>query len=263
VDQGQIEQVLLNLAANARDAMPFGGRLALEVAVVLIDERFARSHPEAHAGVHSVLSVKDTGHGMTDDVRSRVFEPFFTTKPAGSGTGLGLAMVYGAVQQNHGWIEVDSAPGHGTTFRIYLPAAERAAAEAGTAAPDGGALRGTETVLLVEDEAPVREVMTEQLQSLGYRVIACPSGESALRSAQAHAEAIDVLVTDLVMPGMNGRELARRLEAVRPRLRVVFTSGYGEDVVARHGVLEPGVRFVEKPYTLRVLAERLREALSA
>jgi two-component system, cell cycle sensor histidine kinase and response regulator CckA len=231
--------------------------------VVRIDERFARAHPEARAGEHAVLSVRDTGHGMTDEVRSRVFEPFFTTKPAGSGTGLGLAMVYGAVQQNRGWIEVDSAPGHGTTFRIFLPVAERAKAAAATSSTDAGALRGTETVLLVEDEAPVREVMTEQLQSLGYRVLACPSGESALTTAQAHAGAIDLLVTDLVMPGMNGRELARRLEAARPELRVVFTSGYGEEVVARHGVLEPGVRFVEKPYTLRTLAERLREALSA
>jgi two-component system cell cycle sensor histidine kinase/response regulator CckA len=264
VDQGQMEQVLLNLAANARDAMPFGGRLALEVALARVDERFARSHPEAHAGLHAVVSVRDTGHGMTDEVRSRVFEPFFTTKPAGSGTGLGLAMVYGAVQQNRGWIDVDSAPGHGTTFRIYLPVALRpATATAATAAPDDGALRGTETVLLVEDEAPVREVMTEQLQSLGYQVLACPSGEGALTAAATHAGAIDLLVTDLVMPGMNGRELARRLEAVRPQIRVVFTSGYGEDVVARHGVLEPGVRFVEKPYTLRTLAERLREALSA
>ena len=263
VDQGQMEQVLLNLAANARDAMPFGGRLALDVSVVRVDERFARSHPEARAGEHAVLSVRDTGHGMTDEVRSRVFEPFFTTKPAGSGTGLGLAMVYGAVQQNRGWIEVDSAPGHGTTFRIFLPVVERAEAAAATSSTDSGALRGTETVLLVEDEAPVREVMTEQLQSLGYRVLACPSGESALTTAQAHAGAIDLLVTDLVMPGMNGRELARRLEAARPELKVVFTSGYGEEVVARHGVLEPGVRFVEKPYTLRTLAERLREALSA
>jgi two-component system cell cycle sensor histidine kinase/response regulator CckA len=263
VDQGQIEQVLLNLAANARDAMPFGGRLALDVAVARIDERFVQAHPDARAGNHAVLSVKDTGHGMTDEVRSRVFEPFFTTKPAGSGTGLGLAMVYGAVQQNRGWIEVDSAPGHGTMFRIFLPVAENAEAAAAAPGPEAGALRGTETVLLVEDEAPVREVMTEQLQSLGYRVLACPSGESALTSAHAHAGAIDLLVTDLVMPGMNGRELARRLEASRPGLKVVFTSGYGEEVVARHGVLEPGVRFVEKPYTLRALAQRLREALSA
>jgi PAS domain S-box-containing protein len=263
VDQGQIEQVLLNLAANARDAMPFGGRLGLDVAVAQIDDRFARSHPEARKGAHAVLSVKDTGHGMTDEVRSRVFEPFFTTKPAGSGTGLGLAMVYGAVQQNRGWIEVDSAPGHGTTFRIFLPVAERAERATADGAPDTVALRGTETVLLVEDEPPVREVMTEQLQSLGYRVIACPSGESALATAQAHDGRIDLLVTDLVMPGMNGRELARRLEAARTELKVVFTSGYGEDVIARHGVLEPGVSFLEKPYTLQTLAQRLREALDA
>jgi PAS domain S-box-containing protein len=262
VDQGQMEQVLLNLAANARDAMPFGGRLAFDVSVARIDERFARAHPEARAGEHAVLSVRDTGHGMTDEVRSRVFEPFFTTKPAGSGTGLGLAMVYGAVQQNRGWIEVDSAPGHGTTFRIFLPVAERDATAAAYGV-EAAALHGSETVLLVEDEAPVRQVMTEQLQSLGYRVIACPSGESALATAQAHPGAIDLLLTDLVMPGMNGREVARRLEAMRTGLKVVFTSGYGEDVVARHGVLEPGVLFLEKPYTLQTLAERLREALRA
>jgi PAS domain S-box-containing protein len=263
VDQGQVEQVLLNLAANARDAMPFGGALALDVGATVVDETFAHSHPEARTGPHAVISVKDTGHGMTEEVRTRLFEPFFTTKPAGAGTGLGLAMVYGAVQQNRGWIEVDSAPGHGTTFRIFLPLVEGAAAATGAPEVDVSSLRGSETILLVEDEKAVRDVMKEQLESLGYRVVASPDGASAVAAAQAHVGPIDLLVTDLVMPGMNGRELARRLESMRPGLRTLYTSGYGEDVVARHGVLEPGITFVEKPYELPVLARRLRETLDA
>jgi CheY-like chemotaxis protein len=263
VDQGQVEQVLLNLAANARDAMPFGGALALDVGATVVDETFAHSHPEARTGPHAVISVKDTGHGMTEEVRTRLFEPFFTTKPAGAGTGLGLALVYGAVQQNRGWIEVDSAPGHGTTFRIFLPLVEGAAAATGAPEVDVSSLRGSETILLVEDEKAVRDVMKEQLESLGYRVVASPDGASAVAAAQAHVGPIDLLVTDLVMPGMNGRELARRLESMRPGLRTLYTSGYGEDVVARHGVLEPGITFVEKPYELPVLARRLRETLDA
>jgi hypothetical protein len=263
VDQGQVEQVLLNLAANARDAMPFGGALALDVGATVVDETFAHSHPEARTGPHAVISVKDTGHGMTEEVRTRLFEPFFTTKPAGAGTGLGLAMVYGAVQQNRGWIEVDSAPGHGTTFRIFLPLVEGAAATTGAPEVDVSSLRGSETILLVEDEKAVRDVMKEQLESLGYQVVASPDGASAVAAAQAHVGPIDLLVTDLVMPGMNGRELARRLESMRPGLRTLYTSGYGEDVVARHGVLEPGITFVEKPYELPVLARRLRETLDA
>jgi signal transduction histidine kinase/ActR/RegA family two-component response regulator len=256
VDQGQLEQVLLNLAANARDAMPGGGVLTIEVG------REA-SVPASAAGRLAegpivVLSVSDTGQGMSEEVRARIFEPFFTTK-AGSGTGLGLAMVYGAVEQNGGLIEVASAPGQGSHFRILLPLARGEKAQA--QAPQGDAPRGTETVLLVEDEAAVRDVTRAQLESLGYRVLACANAAEALVVAGSHRARLDLLLTDVVMPGMNGRELAERLSASRPGLRVLYCSGYGEDVIARHGVVEPGVQLLQKPYALARLAGLVRSAL--
>jgi two-component system cell cycle sensor histidine kinase/response regulator CckA len=258
VDPGQMEQIILNLGANARDAMPDGGSLTLE-----LGWSPPRPGPAGApgGGARVVLSVSDTGHGMSDDVKARIFEPFFTTKPTGSGTGLGLAMVYGAVQQNGGWIDVRSRPGRGTTFRIFLP---EAGAEAPLAA-DGAeeeAARGTETVLLVEDEAAVREVARAQLEALGYRVLACASAEEALAVAAGHCGPLHLLLTDVVMPGMNGRDLAQRLRTARPGVKVLFSSGYGEDVVARHGVLEAGVFLLEKPYSLPTLARQVRQALA-
>jgi len=262
VDQGQIEQVLLNLAANARDAMPDGGVLTIQVTREAPGQSAGGARPDTAPGRHVALSISDSGHGMTEDVRTRVFEPFFTTKPAGSGTGLGLALVYSAVQQNRGSIEVDSTPGRGTTFRISLPEIEGDLASAQAAADDGAALRGSETILLVEDEAPVREVTTIQLDALGYRVLSCPNGEAALATARAHMGPVHLLLSDLVLPGMNGRELARRLAEARPGLKVLFTSGYGEDVAARQGALDPGAHFLEKPYTLAILARKVRESLA-
>ena len=262
VDQGQIEQALLNLAANARDAMPDGGVLTIEVAPATRGEEAVLARPETSPGRHVVLSVSDSGHGMTEDVRARAFEPFFTTKPAGSGTGLGLALVYSAVQQNRGQIEVDSTPGRGTTFRIYLPEASGDLASAKASPDEEAALRGSETILLVEDEAPVREVTTAQLDALGYRVLSCPSGEAALATARAHSGPIHLLLSDLVMPGMNGGELARRLVESRPALKVLFTSGYGEDVATRRCALDPGAHFLEKPYSLARLARKVRESLA-
>jgi CheY-like chemotaxis protein len=253
IDQGQIEQVLLNLAANARDAMPDGGTLAIEV-------HRAKSRLAA-APRRIVLSVTDTGLGMSEDVQARIFEPFFTTKAAGSGTGLGLAMVYGAVEQNGGSIEVASATGRGSTFRIRLPEARGARAAQRPAEPE--LPLGSETVLLVEDEAAVREVTCEQLESLGYRVIACADAKEALAASARHREPLHLLLTDVVMPGMNGRELAARLRLTRPGLRVLFASGYGEDVIARHGVLEPGVLLLQKPYALARLASLVRTALAS
>ena len=207
-----------------------------------------------------MLSVSDTGHGMTEAVKARAFEPFFTTKPSGSGTGLGLAMVYGAVEQNGGWIEVESAPSQGTTFRIFLPEARTAAAAPFLPGAEDP-LRGTETVLLVEDEEAVREVAAQQLESLGYRVLACASPREALTVAAGHAGPLHLLFTDVIMPGMNGRELASRLCETRRELRVLYTTGYGEDVISRHGVLEEGVLLLEKPYSLPVLARQVRRAL--
>ena len=256
VDQGQLEQVLLNLAANARDAMPDGGTIAIEVARA----RGEASGERSPRGPSVVLSVSDTGQGMSEDVQAHIFEPFFTTKAAGSGTGLGLAMVYGAVEQNGGSIEVASVPGRGSTFRIRLP--ETRGPKAPRHAPEAELPRGSETVLLVEDETAVREVTREQLESLGYRVLACANADEALASAARHVEPLHLLLTDVVMPGMNGRELAERLAQSRPGLRVLYSSGYGEDVIARHGVLVPGVLLLQKPYARPKLAGLLRTALA-
>jgi PAS domain S-box-containing protein len=258
VDQGQIEQVLLNLVANARDAMPDGGVLTIEVSRSGAGAQAAGGAP---SGPVVVLAVSDSGHGMSEEVRARIFEPFFTTKSAGSGTGLGLAMVYGAVEQNGGTIEVVSTPGRGTCFRILLPEARGQKAVLPAQLPD--VPRGSESVLLVEDETAVREVTRAQLESLGYRVLSCANAAEALVVAAAHAERLDLLLTDVVMPGMNGRELAARLGERRPGLRVLFTSGYGEEVISRHGVLEPGVLLLEKPYAVPKLATLVRKALEA
>jgi CheY-like chemotaxis protein len=254
-----MEQILLNLATNARDAMPGGGTLTLEVGWA--DPVTAAVRQNSRRGRVVTLSVSDTGHGMTEEVKARVFEPFFTTKPAGSGTGLGLAMVYGAVEQNGGWIDVESAPGRGSTFRIFLPEAQ-AEPEAPSVVGAEEILRGTETVLLVEDEDAVREVTARELESLGYQVLPCASAGEALSVAAGHRGPLQLLVTDVVMPHMNGRELAARLSESRRGLRVLYTSGYGEDVVARHGMLKAGVLLLEKPYSLLSLARYVRRALA-
>ena len=255
-----MEQILLNLATNARDAMPGGGTLTLGVGWA--DPVTAAGRRNSHRGRVVALSVSDTGHGMTEEVKARVFEPFFTTKPASSGTGLGLAMVYGAVEQNGGWIDVESAPGRGSTFRIFLPEAQTEP-EAPSATGPEEILRGTETVLLVEDEEAVREVTARELESLGYQVLPCASAREALSVAAGHRGPLQLLVTDVVMPHMNGRELATRLSGCRHGLRVLYTSGYGEDVIARHGMLEAGVLLLEKPYSLLSLARYVRRALAA
>jgi two-component system cell cycle sensor histidine kinase/response regulator CckA len=257
VDQGQMEQVILNLATNARDAMPGGGSLTLEVGWSAEAPLPTGERPPHR---FAVLRVSDTGHGMAGSVRARIFEPFFTTKPAGTGTGLGLAMVYGAVEQNGGRIEVDSAPGRGTTFRICLPEATPGEPAVVEPFPDD-VPRGTETILCVEDEATVREVTAEQLRSLGYRVLACASGVEALKVAAEHDGPIHLLLTDVVMPDLNGRDLAASLLAVRKDIRVLYTTGYGEDVVARHGIVEDGLLLVEKPFSLAALAQQVRRAL--
>jgi CheY-like chemotaxis protein len=254
VDQGQLEQVLLNLTANARDAMPEGGILAIEV------KRGTGAAAGRARTPSVVLLVSDTGQGMSEEVKAHIFEPFFTTKASGSGTGLGLAMVYGAVEQNGGSIEVSSEPGRGSSFRIWLP--ETRGPRVARQLPKADLPRGTETVLLVEDEAAVREVTREQLEALGYRVLACANAAEALVASARHVEPLHLLLTDVVMPGMNGRELAERLTQSRPGLRLLFTSGYGEDVIARHGVLEPGVLLLQKPYALPRLASLVRAALA-
>jgi PAS domain S-box-containing protein len=261
VDPGQFEQVLVNLAVNARDAMPEGGKLTIETANVDIDGTYCSTHPDAQPGRYALLAVSDTGHGMTDEVKSHLFEPFFTTKEKGHGTGLGLATTFGIVKQAGGNIEVYSEPGRGSTFKIYLPRIdERAEKLPGEAVPLDR-LKGGETILLVEDEESVRQVASTILKGLGYRTIEARSGEEALMLAERHDGRIDLLMTDIVMPGMNGRELAGRLAAIRPEMKTLFTSGYTEDVIVHHGILDSNLDFIGKPYSVQALAARIREVL--
>ena len=256
VDPGQIEQVLVNLAVNARDAMPDGGRLVIATA----DADLGEGLP----GPCVVLSVADTGIGMNDETRLRIFEPFFTTKPQGKGTGLGLSMVYGIVQQHGGTITVDSAPGQGATFRIYLPRVDEAAAEGGIiSVPVSDSDRGSETILLVEDEPHVRELVAEVLQDSGYTVLAAPGPVAALELSDRHPGPIHLLLTDVVMPEMSGPELCQRLTGLRPRMRVLYMSGYTDEALGRRGVLEPGTFLLQKPFRLDALAQKVRETLDA
>ncbi len=259
-DPTQAEQILVNLAVNARDAMPDGGTLTLETANVLLDEQYAKEHPETEPGEYVMLAVSDSGHGMTPEVRSHLFEPFFTTKALGRGTGLGLPMVFGAVTQNQGRIEVYSEPGHGTTFKIYLPRVNPDASPR-VSPPLGTLPHGTETIVVVEDEDAIRALAVRVLTGLGYDVLAFRTGTAALEALASLTTRVDLLLTDVMMPEMKGRELADRLRAARPNLPVIFASGYTDDVLASQGVLESTVDFLPKPYSTAILARRVRTAL--
>ncbi len=259
-DRGQVEHVLVNLAMNARDAMPDGGELRIETGNVHFDGPTLASSVTIPAGDYVRLAVRDTGLGMDTATRARIFEPFFTTKEAGRGTGLGLAAVYGIVQQSGGYITVYSEPGVGTTFSLYFPRAAQPA-PAPPPAESGRELRGSETVLLVEDEPAVRAVALRVLQRLGYQVLVASNGEEALGISASHAGRIDAVVTDAIMPGLTGPETARRLVAERPGLRVVYMSGYTDDEILRRGELEPGAVFVQKPFSVQTLAKALRDVL--
>ena len=261
IDPGLAEQVLVNLAVNARDAMAGGGVLVIETAIVTLDEEYKGSHPMVEAGAYVRLAISDTGCGMSDEVKRHLFEPFFTTKPRGAGTGLGLATIYGAIRQSNGHVEVYSEVGKGTTFKIYLPA-ESGAPESLTPPLDPRPVAGgSETILVVEDDARVRHIATHVLLDAGYRVLSASNGEAALAVASNHGDPIHLLVTDVVMPGMNGRQLAERLVQSHPETRALFTSGYTENIIAHHGVLDSGIEFLSKPYTLEVLTRRVREML--
>ena len=261
-DPGQLEQVIVNLAVNARDAMPAGGKLTIETANTALDDAYTREHFPAKPGRYVLLAVSDTGTGMTSEVQAHLFEPFFTTKERGKGTGLGLATVYGIVKQSGGFIWVYSEPGHGSTFKIYLPQVEEAA-EPRAAAASPAPRRGTETVLLAEDEAPVRAVARQVLERQGYKVLEAPSAEAALDLAQRYSGPIHLLLTDVVMPGLSGHDLAERLATLRPETRVIYMSGYTDDAITRHGMLEPGLAYVQKPFTPDVIARKVREVLDA
>jgi PAS domain S-box-containing protein len=259
-DPSQIEQVIMNLVVNARDAMPAGGRLRIQTANVDLDEDYAAEHANATAGPHAMLAVTDTGEGMDGVTRERIFEPFFTTKPNGKGTGLGLSMVYGIVRQSGGNIWVYSEPSQGTTFKIYLPRVGAEVPELPTAAADMR-LEGSETILVVEDEAAVRELAHRILTSAGYRVLMADSGNAAFHEHQHHVGEIDLLLTDVVLPTMNGREIANQLAASSPELRVLYMSGYTEDTIAHHGILDAGTHFIAKPFHARGLLKKVRSVL--
>jgi two-component system, cell cycle sensor histidine kinase and response regulator CckA len=260
-DPGQVEQVILNLVVNARDAMPAGGRLTVETRNDRLDEELKRTYPYVVPGAYVMLAVTDTGHGMDAETRERAFEPFFTTKAAGRGTGLGLSTVYGIVKQSGGFIWIDSGLGRGTAVRIYLPPVEQPSPEPSDALPAISPARGAETVLLVEDEETVRRLARRVLEKSGYTVLEAGDGEEALRVSRAFAGPIHALVTDVVMPRMGGRDLAAALRVERPEVRVLYVSGYNDEAVASHGVLDPGTIFVEKPFTAEGLTERVRQVL--
>jgi signal transduction histidine kinase len=262
-DPGQIEQIIMNLAVNARDAMPAGGKLTLETRNVELDASYASSHATVVPGPYVLLAVSDTGVGMDDELLSHIFEPFFTTKEQGKGTGLGLAMVYGTVKQSSGYIWAYSAKGKGTTFKIYLPRAEKTEEEAGERRAEEHPPSGAETILLVEDEAGVRGLAQRVLEQYGYRVLVAQHGEEALRLLGKHDGPIHLLVTDVVMPGISGRELAEALRLSKPDLKVLYMSGYTDEAIVRHGVLEEGVQFLQKPFTPQGLAHKVRQVLDA
>jgi len=262
-DPGQLEQVIVNLAVNARDAMPQGGKLTLETRNIDLDSSYTLEHSLVKPGPYVQLTVSDSGIGMDEETQAHAFEPFFTTKPRGQGTGLGLAMVYGTVKQSGGFIWVYSEPGRGATFKIYLPRVDAPVESAAPPAPVERPPRGSETVLLAEDEPAVRAIARQALERQGYTVLAAPSGADALALAAQHGATIHLLLTDVVMPGMSGRDLADRLTAQRPGIRVLYISGYTDNAIVRHGMLEPGLAYLQKPFRPDALVRKVREVLDA
>jgi PAS domain S-box-containing protein len=262
-DPGQIEQVIINLAINARDAMADGGLLTIETATVEFDAEYAARHPGATTGEHVMIAVSDTGVGMDEATQRRLFEPFFTTKPVGRGTGLGLATVYGIVKQSQGSIWVYSEPGRGTTFKVYFPSVGDAVSPVTPGPPEVPVLAGTETLLVVEDQDDVRRLIERTLRGQGYRVLAAANAAEAKAFAREHEGPIHMLLTDVVLPGTGGRDVARQVLAERADVRVAYMSGYTDDVIVHHGVLEPGLAFIQKPFTGEALLRKTREVLSA
>jgi CheY-like chemotaxis protein len=262
-DPGQLEQVLLNLAVNARDAMPNGGKLVIETNNVAVDEEYAASHPLLQPGVYVVLTVSDTGEGISDDIREHIFEPFFTTKVAGKGTGLGLPVVHSVVTHSGGHIEVESKPGKGASFSIYLPRAKQQEQSAAHSPAVESAPSGVECILLVEDEPALRGLGQLILEECGYTVLKAANAEEALEVCGNHPSPLQLLVTDVVLPGLNGRQLAEQLLELYPQLKVLYVSGYMDDDVVRRGIAQQGVAFLQKPYSRIALTQKVREVLDA
>jgi PAS domain S-box-containing protein len=260
-DVGQIEQVLMNLAVNAKDAMPSGGKLTIETANVALDESDARSHVDVSAGPYAMFSVSDTGTGMTPEVRERIFEPFFTTKEKGKGTGLGLSTAYGIVKQSKGHIWVDSVQGKGTTFKIYLPSVNEPLEEIRKEVLRKEPPLGNETVLIVEDEAEVRKLISKMLDRQGYAILETSDGEEALLVCERCKGPIHLMLVDVIMPGMSGSELAKVVKPLYPEIKILYMSGYTDEAIVRHGVLGKGVNYIQKPFTLEGLARKVREVL--
>jgi PAS domain S-box-containing protein len=262
-DPSQIEQVVMNLALNARDAMPRGGTVILETGNVVLDRTYARDHQSVEPGRYVMLAVSDTGEGMSPETQARIFEPFYTTKEVGKGTGLGLSMVYGIVKQSGGYIWVYSEPGQGTTFKIYLPRVDQPAEVVGGDNRSPKVQRGTETILLVEDDEQLRALTSAVLAHCGYNVLVASAPEEGLAICKSTSDDIRLLVTDVVMPRMNGRQLAEQGQKIRPRMRVLYVSGYTNDAIAHYGVLDPGLWFLPKPYALSSLIAKVREVLDS
>jgi len=263
MDPAQIDQIVVNLVVNSRDAISGAGHISLKTQNTGLDDAFCSAHAGAVPGDYVLLSVSDNGLGMSKETMENIFEPFFTTKELGKGTGLGLATVYGIMKQNMGFIDVQSELGRGTTFHIYLPRTHVPVSEEQPSQETDENLRGTETVLLVEDEESVLQLSKRILEQLGYAVLAAENPLDALELARSHSGRIDLLLTDVIMPGMNGKEFTEKLSAIKAGFRAIFMSGYTDDVIAQHGVLDEGVHFLQKPFSVQSLAAKVREVLDA
>ena len=253
----------MNLAVNARDAMPTGGKLTIETANVDFDETYTRKHPVAKPGKYVMMAISDNGIGMEEDTKTHLFEPFYTTKERGKGTGLGLATVYGVVKQSNGFIWVYSEPGKGTTFKTYFPEKEGADIKSATAHRTESGFRGTETILIVEDETAVRTLACRILEDRGYTVLKARESSEALRLAKEYSGEIQMVITDVVMPGLSGPRLVSGFEAERPGIKALYISGYTDNAIVHHGILDSNVAFLQKPFTVEGLARKVRDVLDS